>query len=125
MHPITRRTRQMAAFAAAWCREGRTMRVYLGGFAFLALLCLGAFFLLVAPADVSGKDTKLARFEWIATNSAPKAYPVRLLRAERDTYRGRSRKAASGEPECDLVFLCRDSAPWRGVRTPTFGKVQI
>ena len=58
------------------------MRVYLGGFAFLALLCLGAFFLLVAPADVSGKDTKLARFEWIATNSAPKAYPVRLLRAD-------------------------------------------
>lgn len=58
------------------------MRVYLGGFILLVLFCLGAFFLLVAPADVSGKDTELARFEWTATNSAPKAYPVRLLRAD-------------------------------------------
>lgn len=55
---------------------------YLSIVALLVLLVVGAFFWLSAAQDISAKDPEMARFEWTSTNSAPKTYPVELIRAD-------------------------------------------
>lgn len=62
--------------------KDRKPRVIRGFVSLILVLSLGAIFWLSASMDISAKDPDMLRFEWTSTNSAPKAYPVELVRAD-------------------------------------------